>query len=101
MHAYSHGGACNGLLWRVFWRVLWRAWEGGYSCGLMLVRRTGIIQVKPDRDGSSPYVDMMAAQKLVEPFKELCFTASHIKLCATVGNTIKTPEKGCNLQCEP
>lgn len=59
-----------------------------------LVRRTGGMEVKADRDESSPYAAMMAAQKVSERLKELGITAIHIKLRATGGNTTKTPGPG-------
>lgn len=59
-----------------------------------LVRRTGGMEVKADRDESSPYAAMMAAQKVAERLKELGITAIHIKLRATGGNTTKTPGPG-------
>lgn len=59
-----------------------------------LVRRTGGMEVKADRDESSPYAAMMAAQKVSERLKELGVGAIHIKLRATGGNTTKTPGPG-------
>lgn len=64
-----------------------------------LVRRTGGMEVKADRDESSPYAAMMAAQKVAERLKDLGVSAIHIKLRATGGNTTKTPGPGmsCSL----
>ncbi|KAG6477429.1 hypothetical protein ZIOFF_066684 [Zingiber officinale] len=45
-----------------------------------LARITGGIKVKADRDESSPYAAMLAAQDVVQQFKELGITALHIKL---------------------
>jgi small subunit ribosomal protein S14e len=59
-----------------------------------LVRRTGGMEVKADRDESSPYAAMMAAQKVAERLRELGVGAIHIKLRATGGNTTKTPGPG-------
>jgi len=59
-----------------------------------LVRRTGGMEVKADRDESSPYAAMMASQKVAERCKELGITALHIKLRATGGNRTKTPGPG-------
>mmetsp|Transcript_18244 Transcript_18244/g.31618 ORF Transcript_18244/g.31618 Transcript_18244/m.31618 type:complete len:153 (-) Transcript_18244:160-618(-) len=59
-----------------------------------LVRRTGGMEVKADRDESSPYAAMMAAQKVSERLKELGVTAIHIKLRATGGSKTKTPGPG-------
>mmetsp|Transcript_51275 Transcript_51275/g.104280 ORF Transcript_51275/g.104280 Transcript_51275/m.104280 type:complete len:93 (-) Transcript_51275:791-1069(-) len=52
------------------------------------------MEVKADRDESSPYAAMMAAQKVAERCKELGVTALHIKLRATGGNRTKTPGPG-------
>ncbi|KAA8496975.1 40S ribosomal protein S14 [Porphyridium purpureum] len=59
-----------------------------------LVRRTGGMEVKADRDESSPYAAMMAAQKVSERLKELGVSAVHIKLRATGGSRTKTPGPG-------
>lgn len=59
-----------------------------------LVRRTGGMEVKADRDESSPYAAMMASQKVAERLKELGVTAIHIKMRATGGNKTKTPGPG-------
>lgn len=69
-----------------------------YSTGLGLVlicvcgvreticRVTGGMKVKADRDESSPYAAMLAAQDVAQRCKELGITALHIKLRATGGN---------------
>ncbi|KAK7842879.1 40s ribosomal protein s14-3 [Quercus suber] len=69
-----------------------------------LVRITGMIRacslfplgmkVKADRDESSPYAAMLAAQDVSQRCKELGITALHIKLRATGGNKTKTPGPG-------
>ena len=59
-----------------------------------LVRRTGGMEVKADRDESSPYAAMIAAQKVAERCKELGIDALHIRLRATGGNRTKTPGPG-------
>jgi small subunit ribosomal protein S14e len=59
-----------------------------------LVRRTGGMEVKADRDESSPYAAMVAAQKVAERCKEIGIDALHIKLRATGGNRSKTPGPG-------
>lgn len=59
-----------------------------------LVRRTGGMEVKADRDESSPYAAMIAAQKVAEKCKELGINALHIKLRAKGGNKSKTPGPG-------
>eukprot|EP00002_Diphylleia_rotans_P024851 TRINITY_DN4903_c0_g2_i1.p2 TRINITY_DN4903_c0_g2~~TRINITY_DN4903_c0_g2_i1.p2 ORF type:complete len:151 (+),score=29.69 TRINITY_DN4903_c0_g2_i1:104-556(+) len=59
-----------------------------------LVRITGGMKVKADRDESSPYAAMLAAQDVAARLKELGITALHIKLRATGGNRTKTPGPG-------
>jgi small subunit ribosomal protein S14e len=55
---------------------------------------TGGMKVKADRDESSPYAAMLAAQDVAARCKELGVTALHIKLRATGGNGTKTPGPG-------
>ncbi|KAL7412460.1 ribosomal protein S11-domain-containing protein [Mrakia frigida] len=57
-------------------------------------RITGGMQVKADRDESSPYAAMLAAQKCAERCKEIGITALHIKIRATGGTGTKTPGPG-------
>lgn len=52
------------------------------------------MKVKADRDESSPYAAMLAAQDVAQRCKELGITALHIKLRATGGNRTKTPGPG-------
>jgi small subunit ribosomal protein S14e len=59
-----------------------------------LIRRTGGMEVKADRDESSPYAAMIAAQKVAEKCKEIGINALHIKLRATGGNRSRTPGPG-------
>merc|ERR1712029_584282 len=59
-----------------------------------LCRITGGMKVKADRDESSPYAAMLAAQDVAEKIKTLGITALHIKLRATGGNRTKTPGPG-------
>ena len=59
-----------------------------------LVRVTGGMKVKADRDEASPYAAMMAAQDVAARCQELGITALHIKLRATGGNRTKTPGPG-------
>jgi small subunit ribosomal protein S14e len=59
-----------------------------------LVRVTGGMKVKADRDESSPYAAMLAAQDAAEKCKSLGVNALHIKLRATGGNRTKTPGPG-------
>ena len=48
------------------------------------------MKVKADRDESSPYAAMLAAQDVAARCKEVGITALHIKLRATGGNGPKT-----------
>jgi Ribosomal protein S11 len=50
--------------------------------------------VKADRDESSPYAAMLAAQDVAARCKEVGVTALHIKLRATGGTGTKTPGPG-------
>uniref|UniRef100_A0A8C2NXY3 Small ribosomal subunit protein uS11 n=1 Tax=Capra hircus TaxID=9925 RepID=A0A8C2NXY3_CAPHI len=59
---------------------------------------TGGMKVKADRDESSPYASMLAAQDVAQRCKELGITALHIKLWATGGNRTKTPGPGSALR---
>jgi len=59
-----------------------------------IARCTGGMKVKADRDESSPYAAMMAAQDVAARCKELGVTALHIKLRATGGTRTKTPGPG-------
>lgn len=59
-----------------------------------LVRVTGGMKVKADRDESSPYAAMLAAQDVAVRCKELGVNALHIKLRATGGTRTKTPGPG-------
>jgi small subunit ribosomal protein S14e len=59
-----------------------------------LVRVTGGMKVKADRDEASPYAAMLAAQDVAARCKELNINALHIKLRATGGNKTKTPGPG-------
>ena len=59
-----------------------------------LVRVTGGMKVKADRDESSPYAAMLAAQDVAARCKELNITAMHIKLRATGGNGTTSPGPG-------
>lgn len=57
-------------------------------------RITGGMKVKADRDESSPYAAMLAAQDVALKCKEVGVTALHIKLRATGGARTKTPGPG-------
>ncbi len=52
------------------------------------------MKVKADRDESSPYAAMLAAQDVAEMCKTYGITALHILLRATGGNKTKTPGPG-------
>jgi len=58
------------------------------------VRITGGMKVKSDRDESSPYAAMLAAQDVAARCKELGITALHIRLRARGGTDSKTPGPG-------
>ncbi|CEO98514.1 40S ribosomal protein S14 [Plasmodiophora brassicae] len=59
-----------------------------------IIRITGGMKVKADRDEASPYAAMLAAQDVAAKCKERGITALHIKLRATGGNRTKTPGPG-------
>ncbi|KYK61123.1 40S ribosomal protein S14 [Drechmeria coniospora] len=59
-----------------------------------ITRVTGGMKVKADRDESSPYAAMLAAQDVAVRCKELGINALHIKIRATGGNGTKTPGPG-------
>ena len=59
-----------------------------------IVRVTGGMKVKADRDEASPYAAMLAAQDVAVKCKEIGITALHIKIRATGGNRTKTPGPG-------
>merc|ERR1711998_188274 len=59
-----------------------------------ICRVTGGMKVKADRDESSPYAAMQAAQDVCERCKDKGITALHIKLRAIGGNRTKTPGPG-------
>ena len=59
-----------------------------------IVRVTGGMKVKADRDESSPYAAMLAAQDVALKCKEVGITALHIKMRATGGTRAKTPGPG-------
>jgi ribosomal protein S11 len=54
----------------------------------------GGMKVKADRDESSPYAAMLAAQDVAARCKEVGINALHIKLRATGGTSTKTPGPG-------
>jgi len=59
-----------------------------------IVRVTGGMKVKADRDEASPYAAMLAAQDVAAKCKDIGITALHIKMRATGGNKTKTPGPG-------
>merc|ERR1711934_831938 len=59
-----------------------------------MVRVTGGMKVKADRDESSPYAAMLAAQDVATRCKELGIGAVHIKIRGTGGQRSKTPGPG-------
>ncbi|KAG8901442.1 ribosomal protein S14, S11 [Tulasnella sp. 403] len=52
------------------------------------------MKVKADRDESSPYAAMLAAQDVAARCKEIGVNALHVKLRATGGTGTKTPGPG-------
>lgn len=59
-----------------------------------IVRVTGGMKVKADRDEPSPYAAMLAAQDVAVKCKELGITALHIKMRAIGGTGPKSPGPG-------
>ncbi|ORY33149.1 ribosomal protein S11-domain-containing protein [Naematelia encephala] len=57
-------------------------------------RVTGGMKVKADRDESSPYAAMLAAQDVAAKCREVGITALHVKLRATGGTGTKQPGPG-------
>ena len=57
-------------------------------------RVTGGMKVKADREESSPYAAMMAAQDVYNRLKQLGVTAVHIKLRGKGGSNTRTPGPG-------
>ena len=57
-------------------------------------RVTGGMKVKADREESSPYAAMMAAQDVYSRLKQLGVTAIHIKLRGKGGANTRTPGPG-------
>lgn len=60
-----------------------------------ICRVTGGMKVKADRDESSPYAAMLAAQDVAARCKELGITALHIKIRATGGKLRHTISTSC------
>jgi len=62
----------------------------GDSSGRETISRvTGGMKVKADRDESSPYAAMLAAQDVAARCKELGINALHVKIRATGGKFIQ------------
>jgi len=59
-----------------------------------LVRVTGGMKVKADRDESSPYAAMLAAQDVAAKCTDLGVTALHVKIRGTGGNKSRSPGPG-------
>merc|ERR1719265_2768643 len=59
-----------------------------------IVRVTGGMKVNADRDDSSPYAAMLAAQDVAARLKELNVGSVHIKLRAVGGTKTKSPGPG-------
>lgn len=60
----------------------------------LLLKSLGGMKVKADRDESSPYAAMLAAQDVAVRCREIGITALHIKIRATGGTGTKTPGPG-------
>jgi ribosomal protein S11 len=60
-------------------------WFSNNSGRETICRVTGGMKVKADRDESSPYAAMLAAQDVAARCKELGINALHIKIRATGG----------------
>jgi small subunit ribosomal protein S14e len=74
-----------------------------FVCRETICRVTGGMKVKADRDESSPYAAMLAAQDVAQRCKELGITALHIKLRATGGNRygrLGLGSKSTGLRCQ-
>lgn len=63
-----------------------------YSGRETITRVTGGMKVKADRDESSPYAAMLAAQDVATRCKELGINALHIKIRATGGKSTQLAE---------
>lgn len=61
---------------------------------ILIIYCSGGMKVKADRDESSPYAAMLAAQDVALRCKEVGITALHVKLRATGGTGTKTPGPG-------
>jgi small subunit ribosomal protein S14e len=59
-----------------------------------IVKISGGMKVRADRDESSPYAAMIAAKEVSDRCKELGVNSLHIKLRATGGSLSKTPGPG-------
>lgn len=59
-----------------------------------IARVTGGMKVKADRDESSPYAAMLAAQDVAEKCKDVGITAVHVKLRGYGGTKTKSPGPG-------
>ncbi len=59
-----------------------------------IIKVTGGMKVKADRDEASPYAAMLAAQDVAQKCKDLGIGGLHIKMRATGGNRTKTPGPG-------
>jgi small subunit ribosomal protein S14e len=67
-----------------------KAYNLGDSSGRETISRvTGGMKVKADRDESSPYAAMLAAQDVAARCKELGINALHIKIRATGGKACR------------
>nr|VZI40774.1 unnamed protein product [Spirometra erinaceieuropaei] len=61
------------------------------TCSETIVRVTGGMKVRADREESSPYAAMLAAQDVAERCKALGISALHVRIRATGGTKARTP----------
>jgi ribosomal protein S11 len=69
-----------------------------YSGRETISRVTGGMKVKADRDESSPYAAMLAAQDVAARCRELGITALHVKIRATGGMHTLAEESEYNFE---
>jgi len=84
----TNRGRQDGVLhihWLLVHRLTWVISSGRET----ISRVTGGMKVKADRDESSPYAAMLAAQDVATRCKELGITALHVKIRATGGKSLR------------
>lgn len=93
VHKECTGESSLCLVLAVSHKPIFRSPEGTHSF-VSSSHFLGGMKVKADRDESSPYAAMLAAQDCAVRCKEVGITALHIKLRATGGTATKTPGPG-------